>query len=339
MKFGTFDELIRLTDELVNHDAFCESVLRRTERQLLELNPKTPLVVLAKRQTMMPDQYLHYFEWDDARYPRTRQLRDNLDALIAGVAKSDEEVKTKTAALAELKNASGGGGGRSAGSQQLLLSQKPLVEVLTPAVVVNPSSDFVDTAHLVTAVVVVPRGQEKDWLTTYESMTEFVVPRSSWRFDAAPDREGNSLWRVVVFRNALESFTTAARKKRFLVREFNYNAETYEQHKKKAQETDVEKRRLEVFLHNVCKACYSDTLIAWTHLKAIRVFVEAVLRYGVPPTFAPFLLKPAPSALKDTKNLRTELNSIFTDRGSFGNSYSAGAAMGDFDSTQGGDPN
>jgi len=78
---------------------------------------------------------------------------------------------------------------------------------------------------------------------------------------------------------------------------------------------EADAKKHETFLRRVCHAASSDTLVAWVHLKAVRVFVEAVLRFGVPPNFAAFLLKPAAGAAKQTK-LRTELNDVSPPRGS-----------------------
>eukprot|EP00438_Fugacium_kawagutii_P029774 Skav217063 [mRNA] locus=scaffold208:299140:308663:+ [translate_table: standard] len=39
-------------------------------------------------------------------------------------------------------------------------------------------------------------------------------------------------------------------------------------------------------------ASWSDVFVAWMHIKAMRVFVESVLRFGMPPSFATFILSP-----------------------------------------------
>merc|ERR1719233_2770834 len=42
----------------------------------------------------------------------------------------------------------------------------------------------------------------------------------------------------------------------------------------------------------VCKTFYSSTFVAWVHLKAILMFVESVLRYGLPVRYTFCLIKP-----------------------------------------------
>uniref|UniRef100_A0A8C9LRI7 V-type proton ATPase subunit C n=1 Tax=Piliocolobus tephrosceles TaxID=591936 RepID=A0A8C9LRI7_9PRIM len=57
------------------------------------------------------------------------------------------------------------------------------------------------------------------------------------------------------------------------------------------------------------KVNFSEAFIAWIHVKALRVFVESVLRYGLPVNFQAVLLQPLKKS--STKRLREVLNSVF----------------------------
>lgn len=48
-------------------------------------------------------------------------------------------------------------------------------------------------------------------------------------------------------------------------------------------------------------------MVAWIHVKAMRIFVESVLRYGMPPSFASFIVTPRGSA---TANARRALADV-----------------------------
>ncbi len=48
--------------------------------------------------------------------------------------------------------------------------------------------------------------------------------------------------------------------------------------------------------------------MAWIHVKALRAFVESVLRYGLPVTFQAMLLRPQRKA---GKRLQEELNKLY----------------------------
>ena len=51
---------------------------------------------------------------------------------------------------------------------------------------------------------------------------------------------------------------------------------------------------------------------AWIHICAIRLFVESILRYGLPPQFLAVLLKPN---AKNAAKLRKLLGSLFGNTG------------------------
>uniref|UniRef100_A0A3Q4GH30 V-type proton ATPase subunit C n=1 Tax=Neolamprologus brichardi TaxID=32507 RepID=A0A3Q4GH30_NEOBR len=53
---------------------------------------------------------------------------------------------------------------------------------------------------------------------------------------------------------------------------------------------------------------FSEAFIAWIHIKALRVFVESVLRYGLPVNFQAMLLQPTK---KTMKKLREVLNDLY----------------------------
>lgn len=48
---------------------------------------------------------------------------------------------------------------------------------------------------------------------------------------------------------------------------------------------------------------FSDCFIAWIHVKALRVFVESVLRYGLPVNFQAMLLQPSKKSHKKIKDM------------------------------------
>lgn len=308
LKFGSFDDLIRMADDLIKHDSTCEQVVRRLERQVLEIDPSAELKVIYQRITMTVDQYLHRFVWDEGRYPKSRQMRDNIEMLISTITRIDDEVRVKAGAFNETKQSHATASRKDATN----FTQRDLIDVLTPEKVAN--DDFVDTEHLTTVAVVVPSGLEDMWLNTYEGLDSFVVPRSTKKFPGT-DKEGNTLWKVTIFKSSLEAFRSAARAKRFIIREFKYNPNALSTKLEERSKLEAEKNKQESFMSRVCLASFSDACIAWVHIKTMRVFVEAVLRFGVPPNFATFLIKPCHSK---EKKLRKELDDIFTTKGMFG---------------------
>ena len=58
----------------------------------------------------------------------------------------------------------------------------------------------------------------------------------------------------------------------------------------------------------MCNGPKQRLLLAWIHVKSLRLFVESVLRYGLPVNFVSALLQPRP---KTQKKLRDLLNKEF----------------------------
>jgi len=59
-------------DDLQKFDGQVESILRRIERQLVELDPKVEFIILYRQNTMSIEAYLKQFQWDDTKWPRNR---------------------------------------------------------------------------------------------------------------------------------------------------------------------------------------------------------------------------------------------------------------------------
>lgn len=297
LKFGTFDSLIKYADDLGKYDTQVEAVLKRIERCLTDMDTQAEFKVLANRSELTVDEYISKFRWDDAKFPRNRNLQDNVTLLMNSTQKLDEEVKSRVQTLTELKQQVS----QVQKRDQATLVQRDLIDVLTPELV--KPDQFIYTEHLTTQVVLVPRGMEKEWLACYEQLNPFVVPGSSERLPGE-DKEGNELWRVVLFKSSVEAFRQAARHARFVTREFVFDPARYAQIMESRTALSVELKKQEQLARKICQAAFSDALVAYLHLKALRVFVEAVLRFGLPPRFAAFVIRP--SASKQAK-LRAEL--------------------------------
>ena len=65
------------------------------------------------------------------------------------------------------------------------------------------------------------------------------------------------------------------------------------------------------------KINFSECFTAWVHVKALRVFVESVLRYGLPVNFQAVLMYPNK---KSVKRLREVLNQLYQHLDSSGGS-------------------
>merc|ERR1719316_1267699 len=102
-----------------------------------------------------------------------------------------------------------------------------------------------------------------------------------------------------MFRKSVDAFMKKCREERLCTaRSFEHSAEAYEKVKTQREEIKKECERQEKMMKGFCKASLSDVMIAWVHIKAMRVFVESVLRFGVPPHFASFVIQPKASQIQ-----------------------------------------
>lgn len=176
--------------------------------------------------------------------------------------------------------------------------------------VVGPET-LVDTENLVTLLVVVPRSSVPEFFKVYETLVDFgVVPRSAAL--AAEDAE-HSVLRVVLFRRAADDFKAAARAKGFTAKEVAADAEAAKGNAEAVQRlrATLEAKRAE--FEAWCAASYSEAFGSWIHVLAVRLFVESILRYGLPPQFVPVLMRPNP---KHVSKLRKLLASKYAGVGS-----------------------
>lgn len=88
-----------------------------------------------------------------------------------------------------------------------------------------------------------------------------------------------------------EEFTKACREKRFIVREFVWDPNQSSKSSMAMEQLQVEVDGMKSALTRWCKNHYGEAFVAWIHLKVIRVFVESVLRYGLPVDFTAVLYK------------------------------------------------
>jgi len=145
---------------------------------------------------------------------------------------------------------------------------------------------IVETEFLTSLFVVVPKNDVKEWLKSYESLSEYVVPRSSLMIVEEIDY---ALIRVVVFKRDVTPFTQAARQKRFTVRKVDPTTQLSEE---EVKNLNVKQAKLKKQLLRWTLTNYGEAFLAWIHLKCIQCFVESIMRFGLPADFQAMLLLP-----------------------------------------------
>lgn len=86
-------------------------------------------------------------------------------------------------------------------------------------------------------------------------------------------------------------FTKACKEKRYIVRDFEWDPTQASKSSVVLEKLEVEVEGMQAALTRWCKNHFGDVFVAWMHIKVIRVFVESVLRYGLPVDFTAVLYK------------------------------------------------
>uniref|UniRef100_A0A4W3H035 V-type proton ATPase subunit C n=1 Tax=Callorhinchus milii TaxID=7868 RepID=A0A4W3H035_CALMI len=121
------------------------------------------------------------------------------------------------------------------------------------------------------------------------------------------DDNDSGLYNVTLFRKAVDDFRLQARENKFVVREFQYNEEELKADKEEMTRLSTDKKKQFGPLVRWLKVNFSEAFIAWIHVKALRVFVESVLRYGLPVNFQAMLLQPSKKMMKKLREVLYDL--------------------------------
>nr|XP_008178102.1 V-type proton ATPase subunit C 2 isoform X1 [Chrysemys picta bellii] len=297
LKVGTLDALVGLSDELGKLDSFAESVIKKIAQYIGEVmedsKDKVQENLLANGVDLI--SYLTRFEWDMAKYPIKQPLKNISEALAKQITQIETDLKSRTAAYNNIK-----------GNLQSL-ERKTVGNLLTRTLadIVNKEDFVLNSEYLITLLVVVPKSNYAQWQKTYESLSDMVVPRSTKMI--AEDTEGG-LFTVTLFRKVMDDFKAKARENRFMVREFYFDEKELKCEKEEIMKLASDKKQQYGPLLRWLKVNFSEAFVAWIHVKALRVFVESVLRYGLPVNFQAMLLQPSK---KSVKRLRDVLNAVF----------------------------
>lgn len=157
---------------------------------------------------------------------------------------------------------------------------------LTP--VVDPSLLIQDSEYLETHLVVVPNNSKKDFLRSYETLSPMVVPRSS--IEITKDDEF-TLFAVTTFKKHGAEFQHKCREMKWTPRDYKYVEGGKEEERKEIERTGRDERKIWGEALRLGRTGWSESVMIWIHVLTLRVFVETVLRYGLPLDYVCGLIK------------------------------------------------
>lgn len=328
LSVGTLDLLMSMSDELVKLDHIIEHTTRKLGNQIwtfLDRKPAKGEVFLNIKATTIVD-YVKNFEWDTAKYPVRLSVKALAEKFQQQVVAIEEDFRQRMAEYSNLAH--------SVAQYERSLSANLQVRDLTDIIDID---DVYESDYLTTLFVVVTKNQEKEWEEIYDTfdnavedpaqghgaashqasahppgerptILKFVVPGSSKRVYQEGDQ---SLMSVTLLKRFKPDFLRAAQRHKFTVREVKIDRENpisaKENHKKMKEDLAQQQNKLLLW----CKTNFSETFTAWIHLKALRVHVETILRFGLPPKNVAAILQLDRPA--NEKKLRLNLSNEFAE--------------------------
>ncbi|XP_021823054.1 V-type proton ATPase subunit C [Prunus avium] len=290
LRVGTLDSLLSLSDDLLKSNNFVEGVSHKIRRQIEELERVSGVESSALTVDGVPvDSYLTRFVWDEAKYPTMSPLKEVVDSIHGQVAKIEDDLKVRVAEYNNVRSQLNAINRKQSGS----LAVRDLSNLVKP-------EDIITSEHLVTLLAVVPKYSQKDWLSSYETLTNYVVPRSSKKL--FEDNE-YALYTATLFNRVADNFRTSAREKGFQIRDFEYSSEAQESRKQELEKLVQDQENLRSSLLQWCYASYGEVFSSWMHFCAVRVFAESILRYGLPPSFLACVLAPTTKSEKKVRSI------------------------------------
>ncbi|GAV59533.1 V-ATPase_C domain-containing protein [Cephalotus follicularis] len=294
LRVGTLDSLLALSDDLLKSNSFVEGVSHKIRRQIEELERISSVESSALTVDGVPvDSYLTRFVWDEAKYPTVTPLREIVDGIHSLVSKIEDDLKVRVAEYNNVRSQLNAINRKQSGS----LAVRDLSNLVKP-------EDIVTSEHLVTLLAIVPKYSQKDWLSSYETLTQYVVPRSSKNL--YEDNE-YALYTVTLFSLVADNFKNSARERGYQIRDFEYSPEAQVSRKQELENLMKDQESLRSSLLQWCYTSYGEVFSSWMHFCAVRVFTESILRYGLPPSFLACVLAPS---VKSEKKVRSILEGL-----------------------------
>ncbi|KAF7551710.1 hypothetical protein G7046_g7640 [Stylonectria norvegica] len=262
-KIGTLDALVQQADELAKIEASCEAVVAKVSDSLRTVLGDEDRIAQYKMVNDKPtDQYMSNFTWNRIRYRADKSLGELISTLQKELVTVDNDVKVKF----------------NHGN----LSTKSLVPIVDPSLLVQ------DSEYIETHLIVVPANNKKDFLKSYETLAPMVVPRSSVQI--AQDDEF-ILFAVATFKKYSAEFLQKCREQKWTPRQFKHVQGGREEEQRELDKVTNEEKKVCGEALRMGRTGWSESVMIWIHVLTLRVFVEAVLRYGLPLDYVTALVK------------------------------------------------
>lgn len=295
----TLDSLVQLSEELTKLDNTLGSSVSKVVDIIDNLEPNKLFnetrVVNGRPSSLTVEN----FSWNTSKYRVDKPIKTLVDLISNDALSLDNDVRLMYQLYQTAKSNFLAADRKKNGD----LSIKSLHEI------VRPEHFVLDSDHLTTILIAVPKTLVGDFEKSYETITQFVVPRSAQ--EIAADSE-YVLFAVSLFKKYQQEFVTACREHKWHPRtDFVYSEENLNELRREFDTTRATESKSKLDLMRLAKTAYSEIFSAWFHIKAVRIYVESVLRYGLPPQFDCFAIKFEGSNVGNLDKAKKELIAKF----------------------------
>lgn len=295
----TLDSLVQLSEELSKLDNTLGSSVAKVVDIIDNLEPNKLFNETRVVNGRSAPNAVENFSWNTSKYRVDKPIKTLVDIISNEALSLDNDVRQMYQQYQTAKSNFLAADRKKNGD----LSIKSLHEI------VRPEHFVLDSDHLTTVLIAVPKTLVSDFHKSYETLTEFVVPRSAQ--ELASDSE-YLLMAVSLFKKYQQEFITACREHKWHPRtDFVYSEENLNELRKEFDTTRATESKSKIDLMRLAKTAYSEIFSGWLHIKAIRIYVESVLRYGLPPQFDCFAIKFEGSNVLNVDKAKKELIAKF----------------------------
>ncbi|BCR97394.1 H(+)-transporting V1 sector ATPase subunit C [Aspergillus luchuensis] len=279
-KIGTLDALVQQADELAKLEAGCQGVVAKVGDALKNIleGDEAQIDKMKTVNDKPVDQYLRTFSWNKVKYRADKPLGELIDLLQKEAASIDNDIRSKYTQYNQVKNTLATLQRKQTGN----LSTKSLSSVVDPRTLVR------DSEYIETHLVAVPAQQVKEFLKIYETVAPMVVPRSATLVASDDDF---TLYAVTTFKKHSLEFVHKCRENKWIPRDFKYIEGGKEEERKEFERVGGDERKLWGETLRLGRTAWSEAVMVWIHVYVLRVFVETVLRYGLPLDFVCTLIR------------------------------------------------
>jgi len=237
------------------------------------------------------------------KYRADKPLSELIDSLQKELISIDNDVKTKFNQYTQVKT--------NLSTLQRKQTGNLATKSLTP--IVDPKHLIQDSEYLETHLVVIPTNGRRDFLKSYETLSPMVVPRSA---NEITHDEELTLYAVTTFKKHSAEFIHKCREMKWTPRDYKYVEGGREEEQKEIERVSADERKIWGESLRLGRTGWSESVMIWIHVLTLRVFVETVLRYGLPLDYISSLIT---TTSKLAKKVKANLDSTYSYLG--GNAF------------------